>query len=86
MIANDFKIDFEKKKIYHVGKNKKIYSAIEFYSFLQDTFDEPENMMYEIPIKALSSTQYKLINGWTIDEQARKYLKEGILVAPLPST
>jgi len=31
MIANDFKIDFEKKKISYIGKNKKIYSAIEFY-------------------------------------------------------
>jgi len=86
MIANDFKIDFEKKKISYIGKDGTIYSAIELYSFLQDTFDEPENMMYEIPIKAQSSTQYLLINGWTIDEQARKYLKEGILVAPLPST
>jgi len=80
MIANDFKIDFEKKKISYIGKNKKIYSAIEFYSFLQDTFDEPENMMYEIPIKAQSSTQYLLINGWTMDEEARNHLKEGFLV------
>jgi len=75
MIANDFKIDFDKKKISYVGKNKKVYSVIELYSFLQDTFDEPENMMYEIPIKALSSTQYKLINGWTIDKESLKYIK-----------
>ena len=58
--ADDFKIDFEKKKISYVGKNKKVYSVIELYSFLQDTFDEPENMMYEIPIKAQSSTQCNL--------------------------
>jgi len=75
MIANDFKIDFDKKKISYVGKNKKVYSVIELYSFLQDTFDEPENMKYEIPIKALSSTQYKLINGWTIDKESLKYIK-----------
>ena len=80
MIANDFKIDFDKKKISYVGKNKKVYSVIELYSFLQDTFDEPENMMYEIPIKAQSSTQYLLINGWTMDEEARNHLKEGFLV------
>ena len=73
--ADDFKIDFEKKKISYVGKNKKVYSVIELYSFLQDTFDEPENMKYEIPIKALSSTQYKLINGWTIDKESLKYIK-----------
>ena len=75
MIAKDFKIDFDKKKISYVGKNKKVYSVIELYSFLQDTFDEPENMKYEIPIKALSSTQYKLINGWTIDKESLKYIK-----------
>ena len=73
--ADDFKIDFEKKKISYVGKNKKVYSVIELYSFLQDTFDEPENMMYEIPIKAQSSTQYLLINGWTMDKKSLKYIK-----------
>jgi len=37
-------------------------------------------MEYEIPIKAQSSTQYLLINGWTMDEEARNHLKEGFLV------
>ena len=85
MIAKDFKIDFEKKKISYVGKNKKIYSAREFYSFLQDTFDEPENMKYDIPIEAKSQPKagpplaekidFELINGWTIDKESLKYIK-----------
>lgn len=75
MINKDFKIDFEKKKIAYIGKGKKVYSAKELYLFLQDTFDEPENMKYDIPIVARSNTDFRLINGWTIDEKALKYLK-----------
>ena len=75
MITKDFKIDFEKKKISYVGKNKKVYSVIEFYSFLQDTFDEPENMQHAIPILAHSKTHFALINGWAIDTKSLKYMK-----------
>jgi len=76
MIGDDFKIDFESKKIYHIKRGVgKIYTANELYSYLQDVFDEPDKMEYEIPIKALSSTQYSLINGWTIDKESLKYIK-----------
>lgn len=79
MIADDFKINFERKKISYIGKRKKIYSANELYSFLQDIFDEPKNMKYDIPITAQSKTEYSLINGWTIDEESLKHLKGGSL-------
>lgn len=79
MIKDDFKIDFEKKKITYKGNGKKIYSVTEFYSFLQDIFDEQENMKYDIPIVAKSEKEFELINGWTIDEAARKHLTGGIL-------
>jgi len=86
MIADDFKIDFENKKIFHnLAGSETIYTVNELYSFLQDAFDEPVNMQYEIPIKAKSQpkadpplaekTKYLLINGWTIDEKSLKYLK-----------
>lgn len=75
MIQNDFKIDFEKKKITYIGKNKKVYSANELYSLLQDTFDEPENMKYDIPIVAKSKTDFRLINGWTIDKESLKNIE-----------
>ena len=74
MIGDDFKIDFEKKEITYKGNDKKIFSVIEFYSFLQDTFDEPENMRYEIPIVAKSEKEFELINGWTLEEKVRKHL------------
>ncbi len=80
MIADDFKIDFENKRIFYNPKDSgTLYSVNELYSYLQDIFDELENMKYEIPIKAKSKTKYFLINGWTIDEESRKFLKEGTL-------
>lgn len=78
MIADDFKIDFINKKISYNSKGgKKKYTANELYSYLMDIFDEPENMTFEIPIKALSKTKYFLINGWTIDKKCRAHFKKG---------
>lgn len=68
--------------------SKKIYTLNELYSYLQDVFDEPEFMKYEIPIEAKqgagrhptdSQKQYSLINHWNIDKKSLKYLKGGAL-------
>ena len=74
MIEKDFKIDFKNKKISFKGKDKE-YTAPDLYSFLMDTFDESENMKYDIPIEATGKDKFALINGWTIDEKAKKHLK-----------
>lgn len=81
MIAKDFIIDFRNKRIIcnPTGSETK-YTVNEFYSFLQDTFDEPQNMTFEIPIEAESKSKYFLINGWKIDLQVRKHLKQGTLI------
>ncbi len=80
MINEDFKIDFLHKKILHqkLGSGTA-YPVNELYSYLQDTFDELENMHRDIPIIANSTTTYTLINGWTIDKKAREFLKDGTL-------
>ena len=75
MIDKDFKIDFDQKKISYQGKSGQTYATTELYLWLQDTFDEPENMQYEIPIVAHSKTNFELINGWTIDLKSAKHLK-----------
>ena len=74
MIEKDFKIDFKNKKISFKGKDK-VYTAHDLYSFLMDTFDEPGNMKYDVPIEATGKDKFVLVNGWTIDEKARKRLK-----------
>ena len=81
MIAKDFKIDFINKRIsYNPKGSGKIYTINELYSYLQTLFARRENMRYEVPTEAKSKTECFLINGWTIDEEARKHLKEGSLV------
>jgi len=80
MITDDFKIDFENKIISYNSKGSGgDYTVNELYSYLQDTFDEPINMRYEIPIKAKSKRKYLLINGWTIDKEGMAHLKGGTL-------
>ncbi|MBI5126885.1 hypothetical protein HZA76_00300 [Candidatus Roizmanbacteria bacterium] len=79
MIKDDFKIDFENKKIsYTNNSNKNVYTAQELYSYIQDLFDEPVNLKYDIPLVAKSKTNFKLINGWRLDKNSLKYLKGNI--------
>jgi len=78
MIEKDLKIEFKNKKIMIKGKGST-HTVQELYAFLMDTFDEPENMKYDIPMESIAKGKFRLINGWAIDEEARKRLKGGIL-------
>lgn len=71
-------IDNKVIKLKSLDGNKK-YDAKKLYSVLMDMFDEPEYMRYDLPIEAISKSEFKLINGWTIDEKTRKYLKGKLL-------
>ncbi len=86
MIGDDFKIDFENKKIsYNPSGSGLKYKAVELYSYLQDVFDDAENMKYDIPIRAESKIKFFLINGWTIDDESMAHLNEGTInTAPSP--
>jgi hypothetical protein len=80
MIKNDFEINPEKKIIKYISKgSKKTYSVKELYSYIMDVFDEPEYMRFDLPIEALSKTKFKLINGWSIDKEAKKQLKGNLV-------
>ena len=82
MIEKDFKIDFKNKKISLSPKGKmSVYSVKDLYSLLMDLLDEPENMKYDIPIESTGKDEFSLINGWAIDEKAKKHLKGGTLVS-----
>lgn len=81
MIKDDFKIDFKKKKITYSGSGKKIYSTRELYSYLQDVFDEPQNMRYEIPIVAKSKNKFELVNGWKMDKESLKNIKGKLVIS-----
>jgi hypothetical protein len=80
MISKDFIIDFTNKKISYSPKGKNIKHEIrKFYSYFQDLLDNPANMQYDIPIIAKSPTKFKLINGWTIEKEAKKHLTKGTI-------
>jgi len=76
MIDKDFKIDFKNKTITLNPKGSGgDYTVRELYSHLMDLLDEPKNMKYDIPIEAIGKDEFRFINGWMIDEKARKHLK-----------
>ena len=78
MIQKKFVIDPEKKLIRSHSKTKT-YSVQELYSDLMNTFDNPEFMQYDLPIKAVSKSKFKMINGWRIGKQLGKHLKGNLL-------
>ncbi len=66
----------EKKEIKLSSKSRtETYTVKDLYLYLMDVFDGPEYMRYDIPIEAISKSKFKLVNGWTIDPKAKKYLK-----------
>jgi hypothetical protein len=66
-IGDDFTIDYVNKRIYH-SSGTTIYTVNALYSYLQNTFDEPEQMDDPIPMSAQTPTEYTLINGWFMNE------------------
>lgn len=85
MISNDFIINTTSKKISHNPKgSKKIYSYQDLYTYIQDLFDEPAYMKFEMPIAADTKNIFRLTNGWHIDKKSLKYLNEGTLILDKP--
>lgn len=67
-IQNDFTIFPFSKTIRHDSLKSTIYTAVQFYSWLQDVFDEPGFLSYEIPIRFNTPTSFTMINGWFLDD------------------
>jgi hypothetical protein len=83
-IQDDFAIDVVNYKITYTtqfvdDRPPNIYTMNELYDWLQDTFDEPGFMQYEVPMSAQTPTQYTIINGWFIDDHTIKALYGGSL-------
>ena len=73
-MSKNLTLDFKNKVIsYRQSAKAKTLTAQQLYSLLMNEFDEPENMKYEIPIKANSRKDFELINGWTIDKTSLKF-------------
>jgi len=83
--TGDFTIDYVNKIIRYDGAETPphpkadMLSVNALYSFLQDTFDELDQMDNPVPMSAQTPTDYTLINGWFIDEKTIQTLKGGAI-------
>lgn len=77
-ISNNFTIDYVNKRITH-SSGSTWYTVNELYSYLQDTFDDLDQMDDPIPMSAQTPTDYTLINGWFMDDASFQYLKGGAI-------
>lgn len=83
-IQDDIEVDVVDRKITYStlfvnDRPPTIYKVNELYSYLQDTFDEPNFMQHTVPMSAQTPTQYTIINGWFIDDTTIKALYGGSL-------
>lgn len=67
-ISDDFSIDYTNKRIRHSTSATTVWTVNALYSYLQDTFDELDQMDDPIPMSAQTPTEYTLINGWFMTE------------------
>lgn len=81
-IQDDFVIDYVDLKItYNTtfvhDRPPNIYTVNELYSWLQDEFDEPEQMDDPVPMSAQTPTQYTIVNKWFMNDNTMKALYGG---------
>lgn len=67
-ISDDFTIDYTFKRIRHSITATTVWTVNALYSYLQDTFDEIDQMDDPVPMSAQTPTEYTLINGWFMSE------------------
>lgn len=80
-IGDDFTIDYVNQIIsYNDPGSGDIYTVRELYSYLQDTFDELDQLDDTIPMSAQTPTNYTLINGWFMDDRSYRFLKGGAII------
>lgn len=65
-IQNDFTIYPASKVIRHTS-GTTVYTAVAFYSWLMNTFDEPGYLTYQTPISFNTPTSFTMQNGWFLD-------------------
>ena len=77
-IGDDWTIDYNNKRIYH-SSGTTVHTVRTLYTYLQETFDELNQMDDDIPMSAQTPTEYTMTNAWFIDDESVKYLKGGAI-------
>lgn len=82
-IEDVWDIDFATKEIRHTGTpDGQHFTMREFYSYLQDLFDEPHVMHHEIPIAHTNDPRLvhtQMINGYSVPPEDMEVLTAGSL-------
>ena len=85
IVTGDYTIDYVNKLIRYDGAETTPHPLADMlatnalYSFLQNTFDELNQMDNPVPMSAQTPTAYTLINGWYMDEMTIQTLKGGAI-------
>lgn len=77
-ISDDFTIDYVNQRVTHTS-GTAIYTVNQLYSYLQDTFDDLDQIDDTVPMSAQTPTDYTLTNEWFMDETTFQYLKGGAI-------
>jgi hypothetical protein len=79
-INTDLLIDYNNKRIYENAAfdptTDTAYSGNALYSYLQDTFDELDQMDDDVPMSAQTPNAYSMINGWHLTRGAIEWLDD----------
>jgi len=80
-IDSDFTIDFVTKRIRRADApgSTDVYLVNDMYSYLQNVFDDLDQMDDDVPMSAQTPTEYTLTNGWIILEECIPFLKQGAI-------
>ncbi len=75
---NVYSINYTNKLIVYVSGGL-VDTVRDLYSWLMDQFDELGTLDDTIPMSAQTPTEFTLINGWFIDDETMKTLKNGAI-------
>lgn len=80
-IDQDFTIDYVNKRIRRATSpsTTDVYTVNNLYSWLQNVFDDLDQMDDDVPMSAQTPTEYTLTNGWIVLEECIPYLKTGAI-------
>ena len=80
-IDADFTIDYVNKRIRRADSpgSTDVYLVNDLYSWLQNVFDDLDQMDDDVPMSAQTPTEYTLVNGWIVLEECIPFLKQGAI-------
>jgi hypothetical protein len=77
--SSDFTVDTTNKLIKYINGSGTIFTVKELYTYVLDYVDEESTIQHQVPMSAQTPSEYKLINGWFIDDASTQKLSGGAI-------